>query len=398
MRITTVAKALTLTAALGAALALPATAQQDARWTPFVGCWAPAGADAEAGLLCFRPAGVGVEMFNVVGGEITATEPLVADGQPRDVSAEGCEGSERVEFSDDGLRAYTRSEFRCGDESRQGSGVMSFVAPNQWIDVRALSVSGDPVAWAQGYQLANAEQLSAQGITDPAAGNQELIRAARVRASRDIAIEDVEEAASRVEARAVEVWIAAHETPFELDGDELVRLADAGVPESVIDVMVAVSYPDRFVLSPEGAASEADRTAMVDQYPAGFRPGYRSFLWSPWVGSAYRYGYNPYYSRFGYYGYGFGGYGGYWGYVPATIIVQPAQPTVSPPRGRVVPGRGYVRPNGPSNDGGGSARPAASSGGGDSGGSNSGGGSSGGGGGGGSSGGGDGGGRRAVPR
>jgi hypothetical protein len=291
------------------------------------------------------------------------------------------------------MRAYTRSEFQCGAETRQGSGVMSFVAPNQWIDVRALSVSGDPVAWAQGYQLANAEQLAAQGITDPAAGNQEPIRAARVRAARDIAIEDVEDAASRIEARAVEVWVAAHETPFDLDGDELVRLADAGVPESVIDVMVAVSYPDRFVLSPEGTASEAERTAMADEYPAGFRRGYRSYLWSPWFGSAYRNGYSPYYSRFGYYGSGFGGYGGYWGYVPATIIVQPATPAVAPTRGRVVPGRGYVRP-GSSDDGGGSARPATSSGGGDSVGGSSGGGD----GGGSSSGGGDGGGRRAVPR
>jgi hypothetical protein len=388
--------AFALAAALGAALAQPATAQQDARWAPFVGCWTPAGGGDDAGLLCFRPAGAGVEMFNVVGGEITATEPLVADAQPRPVSAEGCTGSERVEFSTDGMRAYTRSDFACGAETRQGSGVMSFIEPNQWIDVRALSVAGEPVAWAQGYQLASAEQLAAQGISDPAAGNAELIRAARVRAARDIDIDDVEETASRVEARAVEVWIATHETPFELDGDEIVRLADAGIAESVIDVMVAVTYPERFVLSPEGAASEADRTEVAAGYPAGFRPSYRSYLWNPFFGPSYRYGYSPY-SRFGYYdGFGgFGGYGGYWGYVPGNIIVLPAAPAAAPQeRGRVVPGRGYARDTG-SNDGGGgsgTARPASSSGGGgDDRGSNNGGGGS-------SSGGGGGGGRTASPR
>ncbi|HET9949152.1 MAG TPA: hypothetical protein VFQ22_09545, partial [Longimicrobiales bacterium] len=145
MRTRTVARALAFAAALGAALALPGTAQQDSRWTPYVGCWVPAGAGEEAGLLCFRPAGAGVEMFNVVGGEITAAEPLVADGQARPVSAEGCTGSERVEFSGDGMRAYTTSEFACGAETRRGSGVMSFIEPNQWIDVRALTVSGEPV-------------------------------------------------------------------------------------------------------------------------------------------------------------------------------------------------------------------------------------------------------------
>jgi hypothetical protein len=391
------AKSLALLSVLCAGVAMPATAQQDSRWTAFVGCWVPAGADDGAGLLCFRPAGAGVEMFNVAGGEVTASEPVVADGQARQVSAEGCTGSERVEFSEDGMRAFTRSEFQCGSESRQGSGVMSFVTASEWIDVRALTVAGDPVAWAQAYQAATSGQVAAQGIADPAASSEELIRAARVRAARPIETLDVEEAAQRVEPRAVEVWVAAHETPFDLDGDELVRLADSGMPESVIDVMVAVSYPDRFVLSPEGTASEAEPTQMVDN-AYGYRRGYRSYLWSPFWGPSYRY--SPY-SRFGYYGYGFdgyGGYGGYWGYAPATIIVRPA-PTVEVPRGRIQPGRGYVRDSGSSGSSGGSARPASSSGGGgSSGGGDGGGGGGGGGGDGGSSGGGDGGGRRAVPR
>jgi hypothetical protein len=269
---------------------------------------------------------------------------------------------------------------------------MSFVTPTEWIDVRALTVAGDPVAWAQAYQAASSEQLASQGIADPAAGNEDLIRAARVRAARQIEIEDVEEAARRVEARAVEVWVAAHETPFELDGDELVRLADSGVPESVIDVMVAVSYPDRFALTPEGTASEAEATQVVDRYPYGYRRGYRSYLWDPFWGPSYRYSRYGYYgSPFGYYGAGYGGYGGYWGYAPATIIVRPA-PTVEVQRGRIQPGRGYVRDGGSSGGSSGSPRPAASSGGG------GGGGGSGGSSDGGSSGGGDGGGRRAVPR
>src|SRR5688572_2447445 len=125
MTMTTWTKALAMTVALVGAVSLPGSAQQDSRWAPFVGCWVPAGAGDDAGLLCFRPAGTGVEMFNVVQGEVTATEPLIADGEPRPVSAEGCTGSERVEFSEDGMRAYTRSTFECGAESRQGSGVMS---------------------------------------------------------------------------------------------------------------------------------------------------------------------------------------------------------------------------------------------------------------------------------
>ncbi|HET9949574.1 MAG TPA: hypothetical protein VFQ22_11675, partial [Longimicrobiales bacterium] len=160
----------------------------------------------------------------------------------------------------------------------------------------------------------------------------------RQRAARDIDVADVEEALDRMDARAVEVWVAAQGTPLELSGDELVRLADAGVPESVIDVMVAVSYPDHFALTPEGAPQELERTAEYR--------GYRTYLFDPYYsGYAWRpYYYSPFgYSPFGFYRYGFG-YGGYWGYVPATVIVRPVPDgDAVPGRGRMVPGRGYTR-------------------------------------------------------
>jgi hypothetical protein len=361
-------------------LAAPGSAQaQDSRWAAFLGCWMPAGGETDAGLLCFRPAGAGVEMFNVLGGQITAREQVVADGVARPVSAEGCIGTERVEFSGDGVRAFTHSEFQCAGEVRAGSGVMSFLDASRWIDVRSLTVGGEPVAWAQLYRAATAALIAEQGIEDPAAASQDLVRAARVRAGRPIEIADVEEVAARVDARATEVWVAAHETGFELSGSELVRLADAGVPEGVIDVVVAVSYPDRFVVSPEGSASEAELVAQAGGYPAGYRRGYGSYLFDPFRDPlGFRYG--GLYSRYGSYGYGFGGYGGYWGYVPATIIVQPATPMEPEQRGRMVPGRGYTR-DGSSSGGsssGGARPPAASSGGGSSDGGSSSGGASGG--------------------
>jgi hypothetical protein len=347
----------------------------DARWSPFIGCWVPTGAE-QPGLLCFRPAGAGVEMYNVLEGQVTAVEPLLADGVARPVSAEGCTGTERVEFSEDGARAFTHSEFQCAGEVRSGSGVMAFLNASQWIDVRSLSVAGDPVAWAQSYEAAAPGALAAQGVVeDPAAANSNLVRAARIRAARDIEIADVEEAAHRVEARAVEVWVAARETEFELTGSEIVRLADAGLPESVIDVMVAVSYPDRFRVSPEGDLSEAESVAMADAYGPGYRRmGYGSYLFNPFRDpTGFRY--SPLYSRFGAYGYdGFGGpYGGYWGYVPATVIVQPSPQTPTPqPRSRMVPGQGYTRDTSSSGSSGGSgSQPSSSSGSGGGGGGSS---------------------------
>jgi hypothetical protein len=318
------------------------SAQQAARWRPFVGCWEPMGVEGDAGLLCFRPAGDGVEMFNVFEGDVTARERLLADGVPRAVAAEGCQGSESVTFSEDGRRVFTGSTYMCeGGESRTGSGVMSFISPTQWIDVRSLTVDGEPVAWIQRYAAATAEGLRDHEVDDPAAADPAGVRGGRALAARDIEIGDVEEALGKLDPEAVKIWVATLESEFELSGSELIRLADSGVPEDVIDVMVAVSYPERYALTPEGVPENVVDRVSRDAYRAGGRFGYRAFLWDPFYAPiGYRYGYSPY----GYYGYG---YGGYYGYVPASVVVVPVGP--SPTGGRTIRGQGY---RGPSSSGG----------------------------------------------
>ncbi|MDH3208451.1 MAG: hypothetical protein OEO79_17755 [Gemmatimonadota bacterium] len=335
---------LAIGALLLAALASPLQAQAGAassRWLPFIGCWEPLGAEGDAGLLCFRPSGDGVEMSNVLEGQQTAIESMIADGTARSIDAEGCTGAESVEFSADGRRVFTASSFVCeGGETRDGTGVMSFISPTRWIDVRSLTVDGEPVAWVQRYSAATAESLRAHDVDDPAASNRAVIRSRRVAAARDIVITDVEEAAARIHPEAVKVWVATHDTEFDLSGRELVRLADSGMPEDVIDVMVAVSYPQRFAVTPDGVPEDVAMRVSDNAYRSGARVGFRSYLWDPFYAP---FGYR--YSRFGYYGYGGGFYGGgYYGYRPASIIVVPRDLTPGRTGGRVISGQGYRGP------------------------------------------------------
>ena len=331
---------LTVGALLLAALASPLQAQvgtSSSGWLPFIGCWEPLGAEGDAGLLCFRPSGDGVEMSNVVEGEVTAVESMIADGIARPINAEGCTAAESVDFSEDRRRVFTASSFVCGGgETRDGTGVMSFISPTRWIDVRSLTVDGDPVAWVQRYSAATAESLADHGVDDPAASDRAVIRSRRVAAARDIVISDVEEAADRIHSEAVKVWVATHDTEFDLSGRELVRLADAGMPEDVIDVMVAVSYPRRFAVTPEGVPQDVAERVSDAAYRSGGRVGFRSYLWDPFY-APFGYGY----SRFGYYGYGGGFGGGYYGYRPASIIVVPRGDTVGRTGGRIINGQGY---------------------------------------------------------
>lgn len=367
MTIRTVRSAL-VAATAAFALSMPVQAQQDrdGRWMAFVGCWEAVGAEEDLGLLCFDFDDDGVLLTNHVGGEIDSTERLVADGQQRTVSVEGCEGWETLEFSADGRRAFTQTEFFCGtDDARSGTGVMTFIAPNRWADVRALDVGGEQVAWVQEYQLVGTDRLAEMGIADPAEGLGMAVRSSRMAAAAPIDLSDVEEALERIDERAVETWIVAQQDRLDPSADDLVRLADAGAPERVIDAVVAVSHPDRFIAEASGPIEQVQDDAPRPTHYRGYM-AYNPYMlgWSMRYGG-FGYGYSPF--RYGYYGspFGYSGYGYGYGYGsrPYSVIIERRQSS-----GQIRNGRGYV-PGGRPSTGraaqprGGSAQPSFSTGG-----------------------------------
>lgn len=323
-------------------LALPLDAQETDSWQAYFGCWMSAQQGSEETVLCFRPSGEGVEVSTIVDGEETGTETLIADGRQRGIQADACNGYQAVEFSADGHRAFLRSELTCEGETRTNSGVMAFVSTNRLLHFREVEIGGAPVTWIEEYQPVASQWFVENGVEDPSPLNRQYLLALRTRASQAITIPDVEEAASRLGAGALEVWVAVQPSDFDLDGGAILRLADEGVPESVIDVMVAANFPDRFALSLEdGTATIAENTPPTEvryspSYPV---PVYRSYLFDPFFLPPF-YAYNAFAYPF------LPGYLYSPGYVyatrPVNIVVQP-QPEPQGPQGRMVNGQGYSR-------------------------------------------------------
>lgn len=323
-----------------AALALPLEAQDTHLWQPFLGCWESAQQGAEETVQCFRPTDEGVEVSTIVAGVETGTEILVADGQERSVQADACTGYKAVQFSEDGHRAFLRSELTCEDETRSSSGVMAFVSTNRLLHFREVEIGGAPVSWIEEYHPVASQWFVENGVGDPSALNRQYVLALRTRAAEAITIRDVEEAAARLGPGALQLWIAAQPSDFDLDGDAILRLADEGVPESVIDVMVAANFPDHFALSLEDrAATEARLDSASASYSVPYSLGYRSYWFDPF--------FLPPFYAYSAFGYPFvPGYlytPDYWYATrPVTIVVQP-QPQPEGPRGRMINGQGYSR-------------------------------------------------------
>lgn len=316
---------------------------------PFFGCWAP-----ESGVgptLCIRPTVDGLELARVAEGAVASREAFSLAPSGSTSEAEGCVGEHSASLSDDGHRVFTSSEFVCeGGGLRSESGLLAILDGEVLLDVRSVEVGDEPVAWVQSYRATSASVGAEAGVADlPLPGM--ALETARRGASQSISVDDVVEAHRVVGTGTVEAWLAESGSGFDLDAQTLIALSDEGVPESVIDLMIVVSNPDRFALAVrdgEGTGgiysgsgprlSARGRTACY-----GVDYGLVSMFGNPLF-------YDPYYSSCGYrysrysygpYGYAGGWYGPY--YNAGPIVIGGGSGGTDRDNGRVVRGRGYTR-------------------------------------------------------
>ncbi|MEX0892321.1 MAG: hypothetical protein WEB88_09130 [Gemmatimonadota bacterium] len=378
-------------AALSLAL-LPGEAQaqaDDGTFLPWLGCWEAIAVEPGAGfgeatpILCVRENadGEGIVVATLAGGEVRAERELRADGELTAVAEGGCEGWESVAWSGDGHRLYLSSQSTCeAGQIRTTSGVMALTSATEWLEVQAVDAGADHVpVRARRYRLVSAPSWAPAEVLPRTENRMLAIETARAVASAPLGVREVEEAVRFVMPEVVQGLLVEGKTAFDLDARTLVRLADAGVNEDVLDVMVALDNPDVFELSTEDHTPEmlpqvAQGYAYYDRFGldrygryAGWdmRYGYDPFM---------RYGYDPY--RYGTGGYGIGGYGydrygnwygrGGYGGGPIIIIERPgdnADGSVyqGPRRIRAVKGQGYTADRGSSSAGSSSvSRPASS--------------------------------------
>lgn len=343
-----------------AALALwagPANAQEPSergRWLPWLGCWQAVGEGAQAlgegmAALCVseRDGASGVELLTVVNGEVSSRRVLMADGEQRAVEQAGCTGWERARWSGDGQRVYLRSELSCeGGTRRITSGVLSMATPTEWLDLQSVEAGGYPVVRMRRYRPAPESVARQAGVRSPE-GVALALETARTAAAQPLSVEDVAEASRELGSQTLEMLLYERGGLFEVDAEALLALDEAGVDPKVIDLVVALAYPDVFgvnaaartvgVLPDEPTAAELASARAPRVYGTFYDP------WGPFgYGSGYGYGsrWGSYYSPFGWgnpYGWRYTGGG-------PVIIIQPPD-DVGGGRGpvRYVKGRGYTR-------------------------------------------------------
>lgn len=347
-------------AAYAQAPAAPAvtTTQVDARFASWLGCWRLEDDLAGTGArLCLTPDNGGVRLATIVGQVAGAEEHLTADGVARPIVDAECKGTERAEWSRDGLRMFRHTDVTCGSEMPRKVASIAFVSGASFTNVQLVEGGGNRSVRVQRYRRA-ADQTLADGTRIRVGAPS-----TRVALPGDDAwnIEDVIEASGKVPAEAVQAAVAESKSRFVVNKRSLVAMADAGVSASVIDLMIGLAFPQRFVVERRGGGGGSEAPVGISVGGGYYDPFLSPLMTSGMYADCYGYnawGYRSYYysmcgpyspyATYGYYGYG--GYGGYYPYYPGGgwVVVDPNPPGVGVPaaEGRVVNGRGYtqVRP------------------------------------------------------
>jgi hypothetical protein len=301
----------------------------DARWQPWIGCWDllrdtvhesdPAGsgeafprgggrstAGAES-RVCIRPTadGAGVRMRVEVQGEPVLEETIVADGTRRPIDDDQtCRGWRQDEWSADGRRLFGRAELTCADGPPQQVSHIGFITdPGSWLDIQGTTTGAGQAVRVRRYRRVGA------GTAD--AGRPPLT-------SGVFDVGAVIEASRHVDALVLQAALVETQARFALDSRTMIALQEAGLPGDVTDLMVALTYPNRFRVTrvqPRGGPAAIDDWALYDWTWA-------AFTYSDW-------------------GYG----GGWWWFPPDVIVGDPGGGGGGPQEGhgRVVNNLGYTR-------------------------------------------------------
>lgn len=326
------------------ALPWPASAQDtptvDSPWASWLGCWDlktenltdgevdPLVAAARNALPSTRSGGIRicvtptdaadtVRHQTIVNDESVLDETIAADGREHPFTEEACKGTRRAEWSSTGRQLFSRATLTCEDQpTRTISSLMMLVTGPTWVDVQSMEVSGRRSVRVRRYGLSR-DQSFVNGRSASAGDATTIVRR--------LAIEEVIEASKKVEPEVLQAAIVEVGTKFPLNSERLVAIDEAGVPGSVVDIMVALTFPEKFVV--EQASS------------GGFTTAWGGGGYDPWaISSPYAYlgMYSPF--AYGYYGYYDPIYGPGYGWVP----VNPDE-TDPDAGGRAVNSRGYTR-------------------------------------------------------
>jgi hypothetical protein len=227
------------------------TVRIDARWRGYLGCWATTSAAVRGPDVCLVPTAdsTTVDLVVLRQDSVMSVTQVTSSGARVNRVVDGCSGWESGRWSADERRLYTHAHYTCPGRAPQvSSGMYAMSARFTFSRIERTEAGGADGVRLVTFSSGIADSVLPDSVARRLPPTDARTLAARGEAAAEVSTADVADAAHAVDAAVVEAWIADRRQQFALTPRDARALRDARVPGRVIDMMVVVSYPERFRL------------------------------------------------------------------------------------------------------------------------------------------------------
>jgi hypothetical protein len=228
----------------GAVAAQSPTADLDARWFAWLGCWTPTDASVSPrSVTCVVPVegSRDAEALTIARGTVVARERFDASGRPRAIDGNGCRGMETVNWSATNRRVYLRSDYTCGRSGRDASGasvtLFAIGSSGEWLRVEKVRSGTGAIVSVNRFRPTELSSVLTVSVIRSIESQKRAITTARAAIAAPITAEEVVDAVNNLDGDVVRTWLAVTEQTWLLDGTQLVALQNAGVPAPILQVI-----------------------------------------------------------------------------------------------------------------------------------------------------------------
>jgi len=233
----------------------------DARWQPWIGSWrlisntvnTSEGAVKEEYTLVISSGedGKSITMKGYKNETFLSEEKVTADGRRHELTDDKCTGWYSYSWSQTGKRLLPNSETNCkGSPARTISGMSIIDDAGEWLDIQLLKSGNDKAITIRRYRNADSDAVTMGRV------GANLADISRKSAGTNFSIDEIIELSAKVEPEVLEAALIEMHKPFPINSNQLLYLADSKVPSDITDLMVALSFPDKFVVESDAVSPE----------------------------------------------------------------------------------------------------------------------------------------------
>lgn len=224
----------------------------DPRWYPWLGCWQSDTSAASHSIpshteTCVVPVAgsSAVDALTILRGRVIVRDRLDASGRTHAISDQGCDGFETVNWSSNERRVYLRSNYTCvGGTKGTSTTLFALSTTGDWVHVTDVRSGGGSIVTVDRRRDVGVGTQVPQTFARAIGRLQLAVTTARAAAAVPVTADDIIDALHRVDAAVVRSWLIGSDQQFNLDQHQLLALARAGAPPSVMQAVM--STPARY--------------------------------------------------------------------------------------------------------------------------------------------------------